>query len=473
MTISSHPFASELVSMLKKRELSALELLEATTARIERVNPRINAIVSLELEAARKRAVQIDEARVHGGELGPLAGLPLAIKDTEPTKGIRTTFGSPVYRDLIPDQNSAMVERLVAAGAIIIGKTNVPEFALGSHTFNPIFGATRNPWNIALSAGGSSGGAAAGVASGMLPFADGTDFGGSLRNPGSFNNLLGLRTSAGRVARYPSHDAYAGVSVGGPLARSAADAALLLSVMAGPDRRDPLSIPVDGASFLAPLERDFKGVRIAYSATLGGLPVEAEVAAATRRGLARLEQLGAVVEQAEPDLAGADHAFETLRALGMASQYGTLLKSRRHDLKDTAVWNIEAGLRLSIDDISRASASRTRLYHSMRRFLEQYDYLVAPVSQVSPFALELAYPQAIEGQPMENYLAWMRSCSRITITGHPAMSVPGDFTSTGMPVGLQVIARMQDEWSLLQLAHALEQVGDVARRRPPEQMAGS
>jgi amidase len=243
--------------------------------------------------------------------------------------------------------------------------------------------------------------------------------------------------------------------------------------MAGPDRRDPLSIPVDGASFLAPLERDFKGVRIAYSATLGGLPVEAEVAAATRRGLARLEQLGAVVEQAEPDLAGADHAFETLRALGMASQYGTLLKSRRHDLKDTAVWNIEAGLRLSIADISRASASRTRLYHSMRRFLEQYDYLVAPVSQVSPFALELAYPQAIEGQPMENYLAWMRSCSRITITGHPAMSVPGDFTSTGMPVGLQVIARMQDEWSLLQLAHALEQVGDVARRRPPEQMAGS
>jgi amidase len=468
MNISPASSASDLIGLLAKRELSAVELLDATAARIAQVNPVLNAIVSLDLDAARDRAANIDEARVHGRELGLLAGLPLAIKDTEPTKGIRTTFGSPVYRDLIPDQNSAMVDRLVTAGANLIGKTNVPEFALGSHTFNPIFGTTRNPWNPKLSAGGSSGGAAAAVASGMLAFADGTDFGGSLRNPGSFNNLLGLRTSAGRVARYPSHDAYAGFSVAGPLARSAADAALLLSVMAGPDRRDPLSIPIEGATFLKPLERDFKGVRIAYSATLCGLPVEAEVAAATRRGLARLEQLGAIVEEAEPDLSGADQAFETLRALGMASQYATLLKSRRQDLKDTAVWNIEAGMRLSIDDISRASASRTRLFHSMRRFLERYQYLVAPVSQVSPFAVEINYPEVIEGHAQENYLAWMRSCSRITITGHPAMSVPGDFTSTGMPVGLQVVARLQDEWSLLQLAHALEQVGNVAGRRPPE-----
>jgi amidase len=361
------------------------------------------------------------------------------------------------------------VERLVAAGANIIGKTNVPEFALGSHTFNPLFGTTRNPWNPALSAGGSSGGAAAAVASGMLALADGSDYGGSLRNPGSFNNLIGLRTSAGRVARYPVHDSYPGFTVNGPLARSAVDAALMLSVMAGPDRRDPWSIPIDGATFLAPLERDFRGVRIAYSATLGGLPVEAEVAAATRRAVARLEQLGAIVEDAEPDLSGADQAFETLRALAMASQYGHLLKTRRHDLKDTAIWNIEAGMNLSIDAITRASTSRSRLFQTMRRFLERYEFLVAPVSQVSPFAVETSYPEQIEGQQLQHYLEWMRSCSRITITGHPAMSVPGDFTSSGMPVGLQVVGRMQDEWSLLQLAHALEQVGDVATRRPPLQ----
>ena len=467
MNPNDQPSATLLLDLLARRQLSAVELLDATAARIERHNPLLNAIITLDLDAARKTAAEVDQARVHGKPLGMLAGLPLAIKDTEPTKGMRTTSGSPIYRDLIPDQSSAMVQRLAAAGANIIGKTNVPEFALGSHTFNTLFGATRNPWNPALSAGGSSGGAAAAVASGMLSVADGSDFGGSLRNPGSFNNLLGLRTSAGRVARYPAHDSYGGFSVNGPLARSARDAALMLSVMAGPDRRDPLSIAIDGDTFLAPLERDFKGVRIAYSATLGGLPVEAEVRAATRRSVSRLEQLGAIVEEAEPDLSGADQAFETLRALSMASQYGSLLKSRRHDLKDTAVWNIEAGMNLSIDAIGRATASRSRLFQSMRRFLERYDYLVAPVSQVSPFAVETSYPAIIDGQPLQNYLEWMRSCTRISITGHPAMSVPGDFTSAGMPVGLQVVGRMQDEWSLLQLAHALEQVGDVATRSPP------
>jgi amidase len=458
--------ATELVSRLRRRDVSAVELFDAYAARIEACNPTLNALVSLSLDEARDRAQKVDHRRARGDTLGPLAGLPIAIKDTELTAGIRTTFGSPVYREFIPEADSAMVQRLKHSGVNVIGKSNVPEFGLGSHTFNPVFGATRNPFNQALSAGGSSGGAAAAVTSCMVPFADGSDFGGSLRNPGSFNNLIGLRTTFGRVARYPAHDAFAGFTVNGPIARSAGDAALLLSAMAGPDLRDPYSIESDPKAYLKALDCDFKGVRIAFSATLGGLPFAPQVTEATRRALKRLESLGCTIEEDEPDLAGADAAFETLRAVAMVGQYGALLRSRRHDLKDTAVWNIEAGLALDASQIAAAQSTRTRIFHGMRCFLEKYRFLVCPVSQVLPFTIETSYPTDIDGVAMSHYLEWMRSCSRITMTAHPAISLPGEFTAAGLPVGLQVVGRYRDEWSLLQLAHALESVGEIAQRRP-------
>jgi len=459
--------AVDLLALLDRREISSVELLHAFSERIDAVNPVLNAIVTLDLEGARRSAAAIDSKRVRGEPLGALAGLPIAIKDLEAVCGMRTTQGSPLYRDWVPDYDSAMVERLRRADVVILGKTNVPEFGLGSHTFNSVFGATRNPWNTQLSAGGSSGGAAAAVASGMLPFADGSDFGGSLRNPASFNNLLGLRTSPGRIARFPAHDGFAGHSVLGPIARTAGDAALLLAAMQGADARDPLSIAMPAKPRHGRLARDFRGVRIAYSETLGGLPFEKEVIEATRLALPRLEAIGCVIEEAEPDLVDADGTFETLRALGLASQYGPMLKSQRHQFKDSAVWNIESGLSLSVAAIAQAIANRTRLYQSMRRFLQTYEFLVAPVAQVLPFPIEWTYPQEIGDAPMEHYLAWMRSCTRISITAHPAMSIPGGFSSRGLPVGLQVVGRWHDEWSLLQLAHAMESAGDVALRRPP------
>ena len=466
MKLDQHT-AVGLSRLLEQREISSVELLEHFITRIAEVNPTVNAIVTFEPEGARRCADAIDAKRLRGEPVGLLAGLPIAIKDVEAVRGMRTTYGSPLYSDFVPDYDSACVERLRAADAVIIGKTNTPEFALGSHTFNTVFGATRNPWNTELSAGGSSGGAAAAVASGMVPFADGSDFGGSLRNPASFNNLIGLRTSPGRIARYPVHDAFAGFSVLGPIARSAADAALLLTAMEGADPRDPWSVDSKKHDPNASLERNFDGVRIAFSATLGGLPVDEEVANATRTALSRLEALGCVIEEAEPDLSDADLAFETLRALSMASQFGGLIKTKRQQFKPSAIWNIEAGLALSAKTIADAIAARTRLYHGMREFLNTYTFLVAPVSQVLPFPVEFEYPTMIAGRAMENYLNWMRSCSRISMTGHPAISMPGGFSAQGLPVGLQVVGRWRDEWSLLQLAHAMESVGEVALRRPP------
>jgi amidase len=459
--------ATEQCLALSRREISSAELLEQYFDRIAAINPSINAIVTLDHDGARKSAIDIDTRRARGETIGLLAGLPIAVKDLEAVRGMRTTHGSPILRDWIPDFDAALVERLRAADAVIIGKTNTPEFGLGSHTFNTIFGATRNPWNTRLSAGGSSGGAAAAVASGMLPFADGSDFGGSLRNPASFNNLVGLRPCAGRVARYPAHDGFAGFSVLGPIARTAADTALLLDAIEGFDPRDPLSIESSSRAPNASLERDFTGTRIAFSPTLGGLPVEKGVADATRKALSRLLALGCIIEEAEPSFANADATFEILRSLGMASQFKGQFKTQRGLFKDAAIWNIETGLSLTSEAITNALANRTKLYHAMREFLKDYTFLVAPVSQVLPFPVEIEYPDEIAGLPMANYLEWMRSCSRITMTAHPAMSIPGSFTPEGLPVGLQVVGRWHDEWSLLQLAHAMESVGDVAARRPP------
>ena len=458
--------ATELTRLLRRREVSATELTRAFIAQVERVNPKVNAIVTFLPEQALAEARRIDEAK---GERGVLAGLPIAFKDVVPTKGIRTTFGSPIYADHVPAEDHAMVERVRAAGAVTLGKTNLPEFAAGSQTFNPIFGTTLNPYDPSKTCGGSSGGAAVAVACGMLPFADGSDLGASLRNPGNFCNVVGFRPTPGRVPSYPAADVWGTLSVMGPIARSVEDAALLLSAMAGPDIRSPISIAEPGERFARPLARDFRGVRVAWSGNLGGLPVDKRVTEALEPRRTVFESLGCIVEEAEPDLAGAEEAFHVLRAVSFAERYGALMKEHRGRMKDTVVWNIEAGLKLTGPQVGRAMALRSEIYTRMRKFMDRYEFLLLPVNQVVPFPIEREYPEAIEGEPQVNYLDWMKTCYYITVTSHPAISVPAGFTrdAVPLPVGLQIVGRFRDDFGVLQVAHAFEAATQVAKTRPP------
>jgi amidase len=456
--------ATTLARLLRARKVSATEVVQAFIARIERVNPKVNAIVTFLPEAALAAAKRLDRKKKNDSLL---AGLPIAYKDNVPTRGIRTTFGSPVFKENIPAENHLIVDRLEAAGAITLGKTNLPEFAAGSHTFNAVFGVTRNPYDLGKSAGGSSGGAAAAVASGMLPFADGGDLAASLRNPGNFCNVVGFRPSPGRVPSWPAANAWGTLAVLGPIARTVSDAALLLSAMAGPDARAPVSIQESGAVFLKKLSRNFRKVKLAWSRDLGGLPMDPRVTAVLEKQKRVFRSLGCVIEDAEPDFTGATEAFETLRAVSFLQSYGELVKTRRAEVKDAVIWNVEQGLALTPGKIARAEALRTELYHRMRRFFEHHEFLLCPVNQLPPFAADLEYPAEIAGVKMGNYLDWMKSCYYITITSHPAISVPAGFTPEGLPVGIQIVGRYRDDFGVLQLAHAFEAATRVWKRRPP------
>jgi amidase len=455
--------AKRLVRLIRARKLSATEVMSAFIAQIERVNPRVNAVVTFLPEQALKEAKALDRKK---GPKPPLAGLPIAYKDLVETKGIRTTRGSLAYKDLVPEQDALLVERLKAAGAITLGKTNTPEFGAGSNTFNRVFGATRNPYDLSRSAGGSSGGAAAAVASGMLPFADGSDLAASLRNPGNYCNVVGFRPTPGRVPTVPSVNAWDTQAVLGPIARTVEDAAFLLSAMAGPDRRAPVSIAEPGTLFARPLKRSFRKVRVAWTRNFRELPVEPEVTTVLEKQRKVFETLGCVVEDDCPDFSGATEAFETLRANAFAMCYAPLLQTHRADLKDTVIWNIEQGLALDGVKIARAMRLRTELYQRLRAFLEKTPFLIAPVSQLPPFPVDLEYPTEIAGVRLGNYLDWMKSCYYVTITSHPAISVPAGFTPGGLPVGLQIIGRYRDDFGVLQLAHAFEQETQVWKRRP-------
>lgn len=460
--------ARELAARIAERQLSAREVMEAHLDQIARVDPLVNAIPT---RIPREEALRLaDEADAHvqrGEALGVLHGLPIAHKDLEETEGIRTTFGSPIFADHIPERDTLLVQRLKAAGALTIGKTNVPEFGAGSHTFNPVFGHTHNPYDLSKSAGGSSGGAGAALACGMLPIADGSDLGGSLRNPGNFNNVVGFRVSPGRVPNWPSQSAWFPLSVKGPMARTVGDVALLLSAMAGPDARAPISLDTPGEVFRAPLERDLRGVRVAYSRDLGGLPVDPLVSAVLDGQLETFRALGCEVEEATPDLSDAEEIFQTMRAWNMATGSDELLRLHRDKLKDTVIWNIEQGRTLSALDVGRAELLRTALYQRLREFMETYEYLLCPVNQVPPFDGVLTYPTEINGVALENYIAWMRSAYYITVTGLPAISVPCGFTPEGLPVGIQIVGRWHADFSVLQIANAFEQATEVWKRRPP------
>jgi amidase len=469
--------AFELARMIRAREISCTELMQAHLAQIERVNPVVNAIVTLApepaLQAARDADAALAQGRAPGPEQAPLFGLPVAHKDLALTKGMRTTFGSPIYRDFVPDQSSLIVERLQQAGAITIGKTNTPEFGAGSQTFNTVFGATRNPWDTSKTCGGSSGGAAVALACGMVPIADGSDLGGSLRNPASFCNVAGFRPSAGRVPAWPTLNTWFGLSVVGPMARTVADLALQLTAIAGPDARAPTSIEQPGSLFAARLTRDFRGVKVGWSPTLGGLPVERAVLAALEAQREALADMGLIVEEADPDFTDAEEIFQVLRAHSFEANYGSLLASHRAQMKDTVIWNIEQGAALTGAKVGRAEVLRTALYHRMRRFMEQYAFLLAPVVQVLPFDVSQPYVTQIEGQPMQTYLDWMKSCYFVSVTGLPAASIPCGFSQSGLPVGMQIVGRHHDDFGVLQLAHAFEQRTQFWKTRPPVVTAGA
>jgi amidase len=454
--------ASKLARLVHRRDLSVSELMKAFIAQIERVNPKVNAIVTFLPEQALRAASAMDRKRAKP----PLAGLPIAHKDLVPTRGIRTTFGSLVYENHVPQENHLIVDRLAAAGAILIGKTNTPEFGSGSQTFNRVFGATRNPYDLSKTCGGSSGGAAAAVASGMLPFADGSDLGASLRNPGNYCNVVGFRPSPGRVPSWPAADAWETLAVMGPIARTEEDCAFLLSAIAGPDPRAPVSIAEPGSLFAKPLKRDFRKVRVAWSRDLGGLPLDPRVTAVLESQKNVFQDLGCILEPAEPDFSGATEAFETQRAVNYLARFGHLLEKHRDKLKDDVIWNIEQGKRLTPEKIARALSLRTELFHRMRKFLEEYEFLLCPVNQLPPFPVEEEWPREVAGEKMGNYLDWMKSCYYVTITSHPAISVPAGFTPEGLPVGLQIVGRYRDDFSVLQLAHAFEAHTRLWKRRP-------
>ncbi|HEY6526280.1 MAG TPA: amidase [Solirubrobacteraceae bacterium] len=458
--------ARDLAGAIRRRELSAREVMGWHLDRIAEVNPQINAIVTLRPDAALAEAEAADRRARAGEALGSLHGLPIAIKDLEDTEGIRTTYGSTAFARHIPAADSLVVARLRAAGAIVIGKTNTPEFGVGSHTFNEVFGATRNPWAGDRSAGGSSGGAGAALAAGLIPIADGSDHGGSIRNPASFNNVVGLRPTPGLVPDSGAGDIWDTASVVGPMARTVGDLALMLTAITAPDPGSPLSHG-DPAMFAGELAGDLTGLRVAWCPDVGGLPVEPEVIAVLDEARGRLEAMGCRVEDVEPDLGRADEAFETLRALGFARAFGPSLEALRGIAKDTLIWNIEQGLALDAAAIAGAMVAKSEVFTAVAQLLQRFDVLAAPAAQVAPFPIEQEYPTEVAGVAMPHYLGWMRACSRITVSAHPVAAVPAGFTATGLPIGLQLVGRYRGDRRLLEHAAAWEAATGLTGRHPP------
>jgi amidase len=469
--------ALALAGAIRAKKISCVEVMTAYLDHIDALNPKVNAIVALQERADLMAQAREKDAQLARGEaVPPLHGFPHAVKDLAPVKGIRTTMGSPIFKDNVPAADSAMVERLRKAGVIFIGKTNTPEFGLGSHTYNPVYGATRNPYDLARSAGGSSGGAAVALALRMLPVADGTDYGGSLRNPAGWNNVFGFRTSFGRVPA-DGRDAWLpSMGVAGPMARNVPDLALLLSVQAGHDARAPLSLEGDGARYRSPLEADLEGKRIAWVGDFGGyLPYEAGVLDVCKAALKTFEAIGCIVEEAQPDypVDAVWQAFVKLRAWQTG---GTLLPfyrdpTKRALMKPEAVWEVESGLKLSAYDITAASAVRSEWYHAVRRFFERYDYFVVPTAQLFPFPIELTWPREIGGTRMTTYHEWMKGVLPVTMAGSPALAVPAGFGAQGLPIGIQIVGPNHAEFACLQLAHAYDQATNWVARRPPPMLA--
>lgn len=459
--------AVDLARALRNKEVSAREVMAAHLKQIQHVNSQVNAIVTLvPEETLMSQAAAADEAWAKGKSLGALHGLPVGVKDLLETKGIRTTYGSPLHKDFIPASDCVLVEREKNAGAIVIGKTNVPEFGLGSQSFNPVFGATKNPYDLTKTCGGSTGGGSVAMACGMVPLADGSDMGGSLRNPPNFCNIVGLRPSPGRVSNGPGQLGWMPLSVDGCVARNVTDLAFFLSVLAGFDDGLPISIDQPGSVFARPLgTRSFKGVRVAMFEDLG-LPWEPEVKSAIQAQGKVFESLGCVVEDADPDFSDANESFLAWRHWALERAFGEALLNHGDQLNEYVHWHVEEGRKLTGPYLSRIEAKRTALYNRFNEFLKRYEFFIAPVNQVLPFDVNVHYPREIAGVKMENYLAWMKSAYYISAVGNPAMSVPAAFSSSGLPIGMQIVGRHHDDWGVLQLGYAFEQATNIGKRRP-------
>ena len=459
--------AVDILELIRNKKLSAREILQAHLQQIHRVNPKVNAVVTLvPEEQLMAQALAADESLAKGNWLGPLHGLPVGVKDLHETRGIRTTYGSPLHRDFIPDFDCRVVQREKNAGAIVIGKTNVPEFGLGSQTFNPVFGPTRNPYDVTKTCGGSTGGGCVALACGMVPLADGSDLGGSLRNPPNFCNVVGIRPSPGRVSNVPTQLGWFTLSVPGPVARNVTDCAFFLSVLAGFDPDSPISIDQPGNQFAQPLaDRNFKGVRVAMFKDMG-LPWDPEVKSAVKAQGKIFESLGCIVEEDEPDFRDADECFVAWRHWSTELAFGDLLAAHGDQLNEYIHWHVAEGRKLTGPYLSRLEGKRTALYHRICEFKGKYDYFILPVNQVLPFDVNTRYPTEIAGVKMESYIAWMKSAYYISTTGNPAMSVPCAFSSSGLPIGIQIVGRHHDDWGVLQLGYAFEQATQIGKRRP-------
>ncbi|MBM3764997.1 MAG: amidase [Acidobacteria bacterium] len=422
--------ARDWAARLRRREVSPVEVIEHHLRVIAEKNPRVNAIVTLTAEKALEKARKVTP--------GPLFGLPVAHKDLQETRGVRTTFGSPIFRDYVPNFDTEIVRRMNAAGAISLGKTNTPEFGAGSQTFNPVFGKTRNPFDLSKTCGGSSGGAAVALATGMIALADGSDMGGSLRNPASFCGVTGMRPTIGVVPGSTT------LVTDGPMARNAGDLAMLLDVVA--------DLPAHGE-----LDRDFRGARVAWCGEIEGMPFDAEVRAVVDGARRRFEALGCVVEEAAPAFAGADEAFRVLRAHEFHVKHGEKLEPYRNLMKETVVQELERGALLKPSDVERAMALREALIEKTKTFHASYEYFVLPTVQVLPFDIDQPFVTEINGATMPSYIDWMKSCYFVSMLGAPAVSTPAGFSRSGLPVGMQIVGPRFADWSVLQLAHAVEE----------------
>lgn len=444
--------AVDLAAAIAAGETTSVEVVSGHLDRIDEVNGDINAIVSM-----RTREQIMIDARAADEESprGPLHGLPIAVKDLEDVAGLPTRAGSLVSSDQPVEQDGHVAAKLRAAGAIIIGKTNTPEFGTGCHTFNEVFGITRNPWNPARSAGGSSGGAAAALAARMLPIADGSDLGGSLRNPASMCNVVGLRPSVGRVADPLATTTHLRLGVSGPMGRTVADTALLMSALAGPDVRDPWSLPESGSVFGEPLPQQ-TSAKVAWGGNLGLLECDAEVLALCEAAARSVESVGGSFAIDHPNMEHAESVFRVLRGLGYARNAGPIPDDQYPLLKSTVRENIEFGRTLTTEDVFLAESRRADLHRVMSSFFDEYDVLALPAAQVPAFPVETEFPTEINGVPMPDYLGWMMAACLITPTGCPAISIPAGFTSDGLPVGLQLVARVGHDRKLLEIASAIE-----------------
>jgi len=462
--------AIHLRQLLAEQKISARELMQATYAQINRLNPRLNALVNVIPKEDALRLADAADKRIARGDAGPLEGLPMAPKDAEDVSGLPTTYGFVPWRNRVAKDDSLMVRRLRNAGALCIGKSNMPEFGLGSHTFNNLFGPTFNPWDTTRTPGGSSGGAAVALATGMLPIADGSDMGGSLRNPASFCNVVGFRPSLGRVPDDSrAYGWFSRLDTRGPMGRTVDDVALLLSVQAGPVDVDPLALTESGETFRLIAERDLKGLRVGWSPDLG-LPVDPAVKAVMNEVPPVLRALGCEIDTHVPDFSGAMDVFNTQRGAQLASLGRSLdvaVPDWRQHAKDTAVWNIDFGLALTGEALLRAEIERTRIYRRIAAYFETVDALFIPAAQVPPFNASLAWVHEIDGVKLPTYLDWMQVCCVISITGLPAISVPAGCTEEGLPVGVQIVGKPRGDKALLEIARAFESATNLHRRRPP------